>query len=64
MSYIRTSFRHPLAPTNKLGFTRKDYEGALQHYQAAGEGFTAWIDDIALCKERIGLRGLPRVRKR
>lgn len=29
MSYIKTSFRHPQSPTNKLGFTRKDYEGAL-----------------------------------
>ncbi|MBR9910726.1 MAG: 2-oxoacid:ferredoxin oxidoreductase subunit beta [Gammaproteobacteria bacterium] len=29
MSYIITNFRHPLSPTNKLGFTRKDYEGAL-----------------------------------
>lgn len=29
MSYMRTSFRHPQAPINKLGFTRKDYEGAL-----------------------------------
>jgi len=28
-------------------------------YQAAGPGFTAWIDDIALSKERIGDRGLP-----
>ena len=29
MSYIKTSFRHPQTPTNKLGFTRKQYEGAL-----------------------------------
>jgi hypothetical protein len=29
------------------------------NYQAAGAGFTVWIDDIALSKERIGLRGLP-----
>jgi hypothetical protein len=28
------------------------------NYQAAGAGFTVWIDDIALSKERIGLRGL------
>jgi hypothetical protein len=28
-------------------------------YQAAGPGFVAWIDDIALSKERIGDRGLP-----
>ncbi len=26
----------------------------LNNYQPAGEGFTAWIDDIALGKERIG----------
>lgn len=29
------------------------------NYQPAGEGFTAWIDDIALGKDRIGDRGLP-----
>jgi hypothetical protein len=29
------------------------------NYQEAGKGFTAWIDDIALSKERLGLRGLP-----
>lgn len=29
MSYIKTNFRHPQAPVNKLGFTRKQYEGAL-----------------------------------
>lgn len=29
------------------------------NYQPAGEGFTAWIDDIALGKDRIGQRGLP-----
>jgi hypothetical protein len=28
------------------------------NYQAAGKGFTAWIDDIALSKERIGTRGI------
>lgn len=27
------------------------------NYQDAGEGFTAWMDDIALAKERIGDRG-------
>ena len=29
------------------------------NYQAAGKGFVAWIDDIALAKERIGNRGIP-----
>ena len=36
------------------------------NYQAAGAGFTVWIDDIALSKERIGLRGLappPKTKK-
>lgn len=28
------------------------------NYKPAGEGFTAWIDDIALAKDRIGERGL------
>jgi hypothetical protein len=28
------------------------------NYQPAGEGFVAWIDDIALAKDRIGDRGL------
>ena len=28
------------------------------NYQPAGEGFTAWIDDLALGKDRIGDRGL------
>lgn len=34
------------------------------NYQAAGDGFTAWIDDIALSKDRIGLRGLPPAKKK
>lgn len=29
MSFIRPSFRHPELPTNELGYTRKEYEGAL-----------------------------------
>jgi 2-oxoglutarate ferredoxin oxidoreductase subunit beta len=29
MSYIRPTFRHPNLPTNKLGYHRQDYEGAL-----------------------------------
>ena len=29
------------------------------NYQVAGTGFVAWIDDIALSKDRIGNRGLP-----
>jgi hypothetical protein len=29
------------------------------NYQGAGKGFTAWIDDIALAKDRIGNRGIP-----
>jgi hypothetical protein len=29
------------------------------NYQNAGKGFVAWIDDIALSKERIGHRGVP-----
>jgi hypothetical protein len=29
------------------------------NYQQAGKGFVAWIDDIALSKERLGLRGIP-----
>ena len=32
------------------------------NYQGAGKGFVAWIDDIALAKERIGTRGLPPVK--
>jgi hypothetical protein len=30
------------------------------NYQSAGEGFTAWIDDIALGKERIGKKFLEK----
>jgi hypothetical protein len=29
------------------------------NYQGAGKGFVAWIDDIALAKERLGNRGIP-----
>jgi hypothetical protein len=29
------------------------------NYQNAGKGFVAWIDDIALAKDRIGNRGIP-----
>jgi hypothetical protein len=29
------------------------------NYQEAGKGFTAWIDDIALSKDRLGIRGIP-----
>jgi 2-oxoglutarate ferredoxin oxidoreductase subunit beta len=29
MSYLRPLFRHPKLPTNKIGYTKKEYEGAL-----------------------------------
>jgi 2-oxoglutarate/2-oxoacid ferredoxin oxidoreductase subunit beta len=29
MTYLRPQFRHPKLPTNKLGYTKKEYEGAL-----------------------------------
>jgi len=29
------------------------------NYQAVGKGFVAWIDDIALAKDRLGNRGVP-----
>lgn len=29
MSYLRPQFRHPKLPTNKIGYTKKEYEGAL-----------------------------------
>jgi 2-oxoglutarate ferredoxin oxidoreductase subunit beta len=29
MSYFKPAFRHPDLPKNKLGFTKKDYEGAI-----------------------------------
>jgi 2-oxoglutarate ferredoxin oxidoreductase subunit beta len=29
MSYIKSNFRHPDSKVNELGFTRRDYEGAL-----------------------------------
>jgi 2-oxoglutarate ferredoxin oxidoreductase subunit beta len=29
MTYLRPSFRHPDAPVNALGYTKKNYEGAL-----------------------------------
>ncbi len=29
MSYFKPAFRHPELPTNKLGFTKRDYEGAI-----------------------------------
>ncbi len=29
MSYLRSTFRHPQAPKNKLGYTQANYEGAL-----------------------------------
>jgi len=33
------------------------------NYQQAGpKGFTAWIDDIALSKERLGTRGIPPIK--
>lgn len=34
------------------------------NYQQAGKGFVAWIDDIALAKDRIGNRGLPKTTKK
>jgi len=33
------------------------------NYQQAGKGFVAWIDDIALSKERIGSRGIAAPKK-
>ncbi|HLY08327.1 MAG TPA: hypothetical protein VKW04_03370 [Planctomycetota bacterium] len=32
------------------------------NYQQAGKGFTVWIDDIALSKDRVGTRGLPQAK--
>jgi len=29
MSYLKPSFRHPEAPVNELGYSRRDYEGAI-----------------------------------
>jgi 2-oxoglutarate ferredoxin oxidoreductase subunit beta len=29
MTYVKPSFRHPALPQNELGFTKKDYEGAI-----------------------------------
>lgn len=29
------------------------------NYQQAGKGFTVWIDDIAIAKDRVGTRGIP-----
>ena len=29
MSYSKPKFRHPELPTNELGFTKRDYEGAI-----------------------------------
>ena len=34
------------------------------NYQGAGKGFTAWIDDIALAKDRLGARNVPPPAKR
>jgi hypothetical protein len=34
------------------------------NYQKAEPGFVAWIDDIALSKERVGTRGLPVEKKK
>jgi hypothetical protein len=34
------------------------------NYQQAGKGFVAWIDDIALSKERLGIRGIPVTKKK
>jgi hypothetical protein len=34
------------------------------NYQAAGKGFVAWIDDIALSKDRLGVRGIPVAKKK
>ena len=33
------------------------------NYQQAGKGFVAWIDDIALAKDRLGARGIVLKRK-
>jgi 2-oxoglutarate/2-oxoacid ferredoxin oxidoreductase subunit beta len=29
MTYVKPTFRHPALPKNELGFTKKDYEGAI-----------------------------------
>jgi hypothetical protein len=34
------------------------------NYQQAGKGFVAWIDDIALSKDRLGTRGIPQAKKK
>lgn len=34
------------------------------NYQQANPGYVAWIDDIALAKDRLGLRGIPVTKKK
>lgn len=45
MSYLRSNFRHPEAPKNKLGYTQADYEGALSTL-CAGCGHDAIASSI------------------
>jgi hypothetical protein len=66
------------AEVKDLAFSKgaKNYEGseipaAMEsitfgwwNYQEAGKGFVAWIDDIALSKDRIGTRGIPQPKKK
>jgi hypothetical protein len=36
--------------------------GWWNYQKAEPKGFTAWIDDIALSKERLGNRGIPPIK--
>lgn len=47
MTYLRPSFKHPDLPKNKIGYTRKDYEGSLSTL-CAGCGHDSISAAIAL----------------
>ncbi|GIX30271.1 MAG: 2-oxoglutarate ferredoxin oxidoreductase subunit beta [Porticoccaceae bacterium] len=60
MTYIRPNFRHPALPRNELGYTRRDYEGALStlcagcgHDSVSGAIIQACFE-LAIPPHRVG----------
>ena len=76
MTYHRPEFRHPDLPTNELGYTKKQYEGAISTLCAgcghdsisAGviQGYTmlpAWLMSFCMTSAIIGKNSLSVCRK-
>lgn len=59
--HAKAAFRSLLASALAASLA---HAGAQADDPPVGKGFVAWIDDIALAKNRIGNRGIPVPKKK